>query len=397
MGFGLLFWRPLARAPRLFRSASPGSGRPVLGLARTAVSVLIFGVVPAALLIGTTAAAIHEGTVAFDFEHAFLPAARAVIHGQNPYVAPTSRALHDGTAFVYPPVAAFLFTPFAVLSPVTAGLLVSGLCLLCAFLTLAVLGVRDWRCYGVLGMWAPVFSSVHVAAISTLLALLIAIAWRWRRSPWVAGVAVGLALALKLFLWPLLLWLCAVRYWRTAAVAAASTLFFVAVPWAAIGFAGLASYPHMLSELSSVEASEGYTVAAALSKLGLSWQLGQLIGLLAAFLCGAAMLAAGRAGRARTALTLAIGLALLASPIVWMHYFALLVVVVALYVPRLTFVWLLPVGLLLLPIQPGVASGWMIAAALATVAAVAVMAASSGAALPRRRPSGERLPVPTER
>jgi glycosyl transferase family 87 len=395
MGFGLLFWRPLARAPRLFRSASPGSGRPVLGLARTAVSVLIFGVVPAALLIGTTAAAIHEGTVAFDFEHAFLPAARAVIHGQNPYVAPTSRALHDGTAFVYPPVAAVLFTPFAVLSPVTAGLLVSGLCLLCAFLTLAVLGVRDWRCYGVLGMWAPVFSSVHVAAISTLLALLIAIAWRWRRSPWVAGVAVGLALALKLFLWPLLLWLCAVRYWRTAAVAAASTLFFVAVPWAAIGFAGLASYPHMLSELSSVEASEGYTVAAALSKLGLSWQLGQLIGLLAAFLCGAAMLAAGRAGRARTALTLAIGLALLASPIVWMHYFALLVVVVALYVPRLTFVWLLPVGLLLLPIQPGVASGWMIAAALATVAAVAVMAASSGAALPGRRPSPERLPVPT--
>ena len=395
MGVGLLFWRPLRRAPRLFRSASPGSGRPVLGLAGTAVSVLIFGVVPAALLIGTTAAAVHEGTVAFDFEHAFLPAARAVIHGQNPYVAPTSRALHDGTAFVYPPVAAFLFAPFAVLSPLTAGLLVSGLCLICAFLTLAVLGVRDWRCYGVLGMWAPVFSSVHVGAISTLLALLIAIAWRWRRSPWVAGVAVGLALALKLFLWPLVLWLCAVRYWRTAAVAAASTLLFVAVPWAAIGFAGLASYPHMLSELSSVEASEGYTVAAAVDKLGLSWQLGQVIGLVAAFVCGAAMLAAGRAGRVRTALTLAIGVALLASPIVWMHYFALLVVVVALYVPRLTFVWLLPVGLLLLPIQPGVASGWMIAAALTTVAAVAVVAVSSGAALPGRRSSGEVLPVPT--
>ena len=116
------------------------------------MSVLLFAVVPAALLIGTTAAAVHEGTVAFDFEHAFLPAPRAVIHGQNPDVAPTSRALHDGTAFVYPPVAAFLFAPFAVLSPLTAGLLVSGLCLLCAFLTLAVLGVRDWRCYGVLGI-----------------------------------------------------------------------------------------------------------------------------------------------------------------------------------------------------------------------------------------------------
>ena len=151
----------------------------------------------------------------------------------------------------------------------------------------------------------------------------------------------------------------------------------------------------MLSELSSVEASEGYTVAAAVGKLGLPWQLGQVIGLLAAFVCGAAMLAAGRAGRVRTALTLAIGLALLASPIVWMHYFALLVVVVALYVPRLTFVWLLPVGLLLLPIQPGVASGWMIAAALTTVAAVAAVAASSSAALPGRRPSGEGLPVPT--
>ena len=395
MGSGLPVWRPLGRAPRLFGSAPPGSGRSLLGLARTAASVLIFGVIPAALLIGTTAAAVHEGTVAFDFEHAFLPAARAVIHGQNPYVAPTSRALHDGTAFVYPPVAAFLFAPFAVFSPVAAGLIVTGLCLLCAFLTLAVLGVRDWRCYGVLGMWAPVFSSVHVGAISTLLALLIAVAWRWRRSPWLAGVALGLALALKLFLWPLLLWLCAVRYWRTAAAATASTLLFVAVPWAAIGFAGLASYPHMPSELSSVEASEGYTVAAAAGKLGLPWQLSRVIGLLVAFACGAAVLAAGRAGRVRTALMLAIGLALLASPIVWMHYFALLVVVVALYVPRLTFVWLLPVGLLLLPIQPGAASGWMIAAALTTVAAVAVVAASSGAAIPGRPPGVEPLPVPT--
>lgn len=190
------------------------------------------------MLIGVTAAAVHEGTVGYDFQQAFLPAARAVLHGRDPYVGATARAVHAGTAFVYPPVAAFLFTPFAALSPIAADLLVTALCLVCAFLTLAVLSVRDWRCYGLVVVWAPVFYSVHVGAISTLLALGVAVAWRWRRTPWLSGIAIGLVVALKLFLWPLVLWLCAARYWRTATFALTSTLAFLAVPWAAIDFAG---------------------------------------------------------------------------------------------------------------------------------------------------------------
>ncbi len=235
-------------------------------------------------------------------------------------------------------------------------------------------------------VWAPVFYAVHVGAISTLLALGVAVAWRWRRSPWVSGIAVGLVVALKLFLWPLVLWLCAARYWRTATVALTSTLAFLAVPWAAIGFAGFASYPHLLSELSSVEASQSYTIAAAALKLGTSWHVGQTISIAAALGCGAAMVVAARRGCERASLTFAIGLALLASPIVWMHYFALLLVVVPLYAPRLKLVWWLPVGLFVFPIRPGAATGWMVAAALVAVAVIAALAATSarwGVAQPR--------------
>ena len=60
-----------------------------------------------------------------------------------------------------------------------------------------------------------------------------------------------------------------------------------------------------------------------------------------------------------------------------MHYFALLLVVVALYVPRLALVWWLPVGLFVFPITPGAATGWMVAAALVAVAAITALAATS--------------------
>jgi hypothetical protein len=349
--------------------------------------LLLFGVVPAALLVGATVAGIHEGTVAWDFQRSFLPATRAVLHGLDPYRTTTSRTLHDGTAFVYPPVAAYLFAALALLPPLAASLVFTAICLASVLLTLALLGVRDLRCYGAAAAWAPVFSAVHLGAISTLLALGIAVAWRFRHSPWRSGVAIGLVVAVKLFLWPLLLWLCAVRYWRSAAIAAGASLGFILLPWAGLGFAGFAGYPHVLHELASVEASEGYTIAAAALKLGTSWPLALTLGALVAVGLGAALLVAGRAGRERAALALAIGLALAASPIVWLHYLAVLLVVVALYRPRFGLVWLLPVALFAFPITPGASSGWGIVTVLAGSAALVALAAATGNAA-SSRPSG---------
>ena len=59
----------------------------------------------------------------------FRTAALAVIHGHSPYVAPNPSAYMHFDRFVYPPVAALLFAPFAALpsGPSTALMFVAGL------------------------------------------------------------------------------------------------------------------------------------------------------------------------------------------------------------------------------------------------------------------------------
>ena len=49
---------------------------------------------------------------------------------------------------------------------------------------------------------------------------LAAVAWRYRDRFPIPGFALGVAVALKFFLWPLVLWLAATRRWRDAAIAA---------------------------------------------------------------------------------------------------------------------------------------------------------------------------------
>ena len=66
----------------------------------------------------------------------------------------------------------------------------------------------------------------------------------------------------------------------------------------------------------------------------------------------------------------------------WLHYFALLLAVVPLYLPRLHPVWFAPVALLAFPITPNAASGWEVLAALGV--AVVAVAAAAVAARPRR-------------
>jgi hypothetical protein len=77
----------------------------------------------------------------------------------------------------------------------------------------------------------------------------------------------------------------------------------------------------------------------------------------------------------------AVGVALAVSPIVWLHYFALLYVVVALYRKRLNVAWFVPLAFWLIPHQDSAGSAIRILFAYG-IAAVAVLLAASG-----RRPS----------
>ena len=58
---------------------------------------------------------------------------------------------------------------------------------------------------------------------------------------------------------------------------------------------------------------------------------------------------AARRGQERQAFVLAVAAALLLTPIVWLHYFALLLVVVALARPTLSLVWFVPLAMVVTP------------------------------------------------
>ena len=89
-------------------------------------------------------------------------------------------------------------------------------------LALDLLGVRDWRCYGLALLTAPVVDTVSLGAISSMLLLGVALAWRYRDRPFVAGAVTAVTAVAKVFVWPLFVWLLATRRFRAALVAARS-------------------------------------------------------------------------------------------------------------------------------------------------------------------------------
>ena len=85
-----------------------------------------------------------------------------------------------------------------------------------------VLDVRDWRCYGLVLLWPPVISAIQTANLTLWLALAAAVTWRYRERVFPAAVAIGLTLAAKFFLWPVVVWLAATRRLASAALAFSS-------------------------------------------------------------------------------------------------------------------------------------------------------------------------------
>lgn len=271
----------------------------------------------------------------------FLRAATDVIHGHSPY---TFRA--DQT-YAYPPLLAFLAALLHPLGLGAATLVWTLLSLAAVGLSLWLLGVRDWRCYALAAVFPFTRSAIDLGTIAPLLLLTLAAAWHWR-DRFAASAAVGAAIALKLFLWPLAVWLALTQRFRVAAVSVGFALLFVVIPWAGIAFAGIGGYPGLLHRLSSEEATSSYSVIALAVRAHLPEAVGVALSIVvAAALIAAAVWAARDGSRSRrerdvAVLTLVLAAGLAASPIVWVHYFLLLLVPLALTRPRLSPLWFLP-------------------------------------------------------
>jgi alpha-1,2-mannosyltransferase len=345
------------------QAAYRGSRGGYVAAARRFGEVGLFAFAPVLLTVAILVGAVGE-RYAFDFHGGLWQATVDILHGRNPYPPPTVAGVTPGNPFVYPPAVAVLLLPLGVLPFPVAAAVVTVLLLACIAGTLWVLGVRDWRCYGVAYLSIAVIHGVRLGALTPALAFGLALTWRWRAR---ARAAVPLALIViaKIFLWPVGVWLLATGRLRLAFRTAAIALGATVISWAAIGFAGLVDYPKLIKVLSDVYQGRGYSLVAAGLWLGLTPTAARVF----ALAVGVAVLALcwreGRRGRDERSFTLALAAAFALSPIVWLHYFVLLLVPIAIVRQTFSPLWLAPTLFWATPYEEHFDQHWRIAAGLA--------------------------------
>jgi hypothetical protein len=289
-------------------------------------------------------ASAHPAVFGYDFKATIYEPGRALLHGHSPYPDAAVGSLVGRPTFVYPPLLLWIDVPIALL-PLHAAQVVWTLLLEGGIAgAMYLLGVRDWRCFGLALLTVPTLDGLAMGNVTVLLVPALAFVWAYRDRPMAGGVAVGLLVGVKLLMWPLFLWLLLTRRIRSVFVAAATGAVGVLGSWALIGMQGFAEYPHMLHIVSTQTAGpRAYSLAVLGKSLGLSSATGHLAQLAvgALVLALAAVVVRGEDGdrRAFSAVVIA---ALVLSPVVWLHYFAFLLVPIALLRPRLGAVWAVP-------------------------------------------------------
>ena len=366
---------PRARPPVLSNAAPPADTtgvahvahpRPLAGslaALRRLGEFGLLGLAPVLLALTVIVGAIGN-RYAFDFHGALWQAARDVLDGRNPYPPPTPAGVAPGDRFVYPPPVAILLVPLGALPfPLAAGIITVVLIAAVAA-TLWVLDVRDWRCYGAAYLSIAVLHDIRLGALTPLLALGLALdvalarpgarrdsARADRRREALPVAARDLADRHRAL--PRRVARCGAGRGRECA------------GLGIIGFAGLADYPQLLRVLADGEQGRGYSLVSA----GLALGLGPGVARAVAVAVGAGLIALcwreGRRGFDERSLALALAAALALSPIVWLHYFVLLLVPIAL--ARRTFgpIWLIPALFWITPFEENFGADWRIAAGIA--------------------------------
>jgi hypothetical protein len=274
----------------------------------------------------------------WDFR-AYYDGGQSYLHLHSPYVDPSLPNLVSQQNFVYPPPLAALFAPISLIPyPVAAVLFIVGSGVLLG-VALRILGVRDWRCYGAVLLGIPVQQGLALGTLSPLLAVLLALVWRYRDRTAVAAPALALLVVSKLFLWPVAILFLVTRRFRTLAAAVGISLVAVVATSLPLGLTVFSDYPQLVDAVSRLEATSSISLYAFATSLGLS----SVQSTVASFAVGG-LLVVGAARAARRdesrAFRILVVAALALSPIVWGHYLVVLVVPLALWKPRFSPVWL---------------------------------------------------------
>lgn len=267
-----------------------------------------------------------------DFRVTLWEPAHAVLQGNDPY---------GDAGSVYPPSAFVPLVPLGALPFDVAAAVWVTVSLAAAAATLAVLGVRDWRCYLLWLLNSAVLSTAMTGNATVIVGLCLALLFRYRGR---AGgpVALAVAIAVKLFVAPMVLWLAFTGRVRAAALACVSAAVFAAVAWKTIGFEGLSGYPDQLTDNNRRFSDDGPLVQGLVQQLGGSGRVALLVGLSVAAVC--AFAAWVRRDDDVVSFALILAAAIVASPIAWVGYATLLFIPLAARTPRFTPAWLLLLG-----------------------------------------------------
>lgn len=326
--------------------------------AQRVIPVFFLGILPVLITVVAFWLAHSHSIVSIDFHNELYLEAKDVLRGRNPYPPPNTD-LSSGANAIWPVAAVIAVTPFALLPASAADWTMAAFELGCLVGVFLVLGVRDWRIYGAALLWPPVINATQTGNATLPLALLCALAWRYRSSRLTPGVAIGVGVAIKFFVWPLVLWLACTRRYASAALAAAigAASMLLILP-----FDSIRNYVQLLQNLSRTFDDDSYTLYGLLVELGSPSPAARVAWLAV----GVAVLAT--AWRRRS-FALMIGAALLLSPIVWLHFFALMLVPLAVVRPTFGAAWLIPVPIWL---AQGTLNGrpWQNALVLCTFAAL---------------------------
>lgn len=312
----------------------------------------------------------------------FLRAGQAVAHGFSPYVDPSSASLWSGHAFVYPSLVAWVFVPLGAVSIAAAGLLFYLGSVVALVAVVKLLGApRGGAVPIMLTLTAePVVRGLQLGTLNVWLLLGLSLAWRYRERGLVVVAALTAVVVAKLFLLPMLVWLLLTKRTRSAVATAALSAAAVAVS-CALADLSVGSFARMLSLLSLHEGPHSSSLTAIAEHLGAGHGLATAAALVAAALIvGAGALRFRRSGNEAYLFCACVLASIAVSPIVWSHYFTLLVLIPLILRWRtrsLVLAWCAtwlaeaPVGVPALHfLHPFPAAGW-IWGALLTAAALA--------------------------
>ena len=351
---------------------------------RRTLTLLVFGVAPVLVAIAMFAVTRDDNSLSLDFHNELYPEAKLLLDWENPFPGPDA-TLYYGHNLIWPPLAAFLVAPFTLLSPAAADWAIAFAGLAAFMASLRVVGVRDWRVYGAFALWPEVIGEIRVSHLTPFLCLLTAVAWRYREARWTSGVAIGVAGAIKFFLWPLGVWLAAIGRARetlaAAAVAGASLLLL-------LPFTSFDDYLRTLIRLGKTFDQDSYSPFGFLAQIGVDEAVARGVSVA----IGIALLVACWR---RASLGLAIAAALVLSPIVWLDYYAVVAVPLAAVRPRLSAVWLAPLATWgLLSAGIGAGNGWGSARVLIVFTIVFLVIVQAEDETVEQRPEQHGVPRP---